>query len=56
MGLFSSRDNGSRRADGKPENERDKKFFDLRASGETRPIDHRGEVVEDMDQWLKDHS
>jgi hypothetical protein len=46
----------SRRADNKPETERDKRFFDLRESGETRPIDHRGEVVEDMDRWIEDHS
>jgi hypothetical protein len=46
----------SRRADSKPETANDKKFFDLRESGETRPIDHTGRVVEDMDQWIADHS
>lgn len=44
----------SRRADGKPETAKDKRFFDLRESGETRPIDQGGNVVEDMDQWIRD--
>ncbi|HEX3962415.1 MAG TPA: hypothetical protein VHZ03_38270 [Trebonia sp.] len=46
----------SRRADNQPETAADSKFFDLRESGETRPIDQGGNVVEDMDQWIKDHS
>jgi hypothetical protein len=46
----------SRRADGKPETERDSKFFDLRESGFTGPVDQDGDAVEDMDQWIKDHS
>lgn len=36
---------GSRRADGKPETEADRKFFDLRASGYTGPIDSDGNAV-----------
>jgi hypothetical protein len=56
MGFFSSSDNGSRRADGKAETARDKKFFDLRQSGYKGPIDHKGNKVEDMDEWIKDHS
>ena len=46
----------SRRADGKPETAKDKKFFDLRESGETRPIDHNGNVVKDQAKWIADHS
>jgi hypothetical protein len=46
----------TRRPDGKPETATDEKFFDLRESGETRPIDHNGNVVDDMAQWIKDHS
>ena len=56
MGLFSSSDNDSRRADGKPETANDKKFFDLRESGYTGPIDHNGNAVADMLQWIRDHS
>lgn len=32
----------SRRFDGKPETEADRKFFDLRASGYTGPVDQDG--------------
>lgn len=32
----------SRRSDGKPETEKDKKFFDLRESGYKGPIDQDG--------------
>ena len=46
----------TRRADGKPETKADKKFFDLRESGYKGPIDHNGKPVEDMDQWIRDHS
>jgi hypothetical protein len=46
----------TRRPDGQPETAKDKRFFDLRESGETRPIDHDGQVVEDLDRWIKDHS
>ena len=57
MGLFSSsNDNSSRRADGKPETAKDKKFFDLRESGYTGWIDQDGNAVEDLDQWIEDHS
>ena len=56
MGLFSSSSDDTRRADGKPETAADRRFFSLRESGETRPIDHNGNVVEDMAQWIRDHS
>lgn len=45
----------SRRADGKPETAADKRFFDLRESGYTGPIDHNGQPVDDLDQWIADH-
>ena len=51
VGLFSSR-----RADDKPETPADKRFFDLRESGYTGPVDHNGNSVDDLDQWIKDHS
>jgi hypothetical protein len=56
MGIFRSSDNGSRRADGKPETTNDKRFFALRESGYKGPIDHNGQPVEDLDQWIEDHS
>jgi hypothetical protein len=37
--------NKSRRWDGKPETDKDKKFFDLRQSGYTGPIDQDGNKV-----------
>lgn len=46
----------SRRADGKTETAADSKFFDLRESGYTGPVDQDGNPVEDMDQWIRDHS
>jgi hypothetical protein len=46
----------TRRVDGKPETAADSKFFDLRESGFEGPIDQDGNAVEDMDQWIKDHS
>jgi hypothetical protein len=46
----------SRRADGKPETARDKAFFDLRESGETRPIDHNNKPVQDQAKWIAEHS
>lgn len=46
----------SRRADDKPETAADKKFFDLRESGYKGPVDHNGNAVEDMAQWIRDHS
>ena len=46
----------SRRADGKPETAIDKRFFDLRESGYTGPVDHNGQPVEDMGKWIEDHS
>jgi len=56
MGLFSSKDTApSRRADGKPETAKDKKFFDLRESGFTGPIDQDGNAVADLNQWIRDH-
>jgi hypothetical protein len=55
MGIFSS-SSDSRRADGKPETAKDKKFFDLRESGFTGPIDHNGNPVDDVLQWIRDHS
>lgn len=39
-----------------PETAADKRFFDLRESGYTGPVDRNGQPVEDMDQWIKDHS
>ena len=51
-----ARNSDSRRADGKPETAKDKKFFNLRESGWEGPIDHNGNKVEDMDQWIGDHS
>jgi hypothetical protein len=35
----------TRRADGKPETQADRRFFDLRESGYTGPIDHDGRPV-----------
>lgn len=46
----------SRRADGKPETAADSRFFDLRESGFTGPIDQDGNAVEDLAQWIRDHS
>jgi hypothetical protein len=37
----------TRRVDGKPETEADRKFFDLRESGYTGPIDQNGDMVTD---------
>ena len=45
----------SRRVDGQPETAADSKFFDLRESGYTGPVDQDGDAV-DLDQWIKDHS
>lgn len=57
MGLFSSSGNDrSRRADGKPETKKDKKFFDLRESGYKGPVDQDGNAVEDLARWIRDHS
>jgi hypothetical protein len=56
MGFFGSSDDSSRRADGKSETAKDKKFFDLRESGYEGPIDHNGNTVADLLQWIKDHS
>ena len=53
MGIFSS---NSRRVDGQPETEADKRFFDLREGGYTGPIDNNGMPVDDLDQWIADHS
>jgi hypothetical protein len=39
-----------------PLNEKDAKFADLRESGYTSPVDQDGNAVEDLDQWIKDHS
>ena len=39
----------SRRADGKPETEADTRFFDLRASGYSGPIDQDGYPVTEDD-------
>ena len=54
MGLFSTPE--SRRTDKRPETAKDKKFFDLRESGSTKPIDQDGNEVEDLKQWIRDHS
>jgi hypothetical protein len=35
----------TRRIDGKPETDADRKFFDLRAAGYTGPIDQNGDAV-----------
>lgn len=37
----------SRRWDGEPESEADRKFFDLRASGYRGPIDEKGNAVDE---------
>lgn len=58
MGIFSSSKDDSapsRRPDGKPETEKDRKFFDLRESGWTGPIDQHGNAVADLNQWIRDH-
>ena len=36
--------------------EADDKFWALRNEGYTGPIDHNGDKVEDLDQWIEDHS
>jgi hypothetical protein len=46
----------SRRADDQPETAADKRFFDLRESGYTGPVDHNGQPVDDLDQWIREHS
>ena len=46
----------SRRADSKPETAADTDFFTLRESGYSGPIEQDGNAVEDLDQWIKDHS
>lgn len=56
MGLFSRGDNDSRRADGKPETAKDKKFFDLRESGYKGQIDQDGNAVKDLARWIREHS
>ena len=43
----------TRRFDGLPETEADRRFFDLRASGYTGWIDQDGYPVTDLDAWLK---
>lgn len=43
----------------RPQEERDAaddKFWALRNSGYKGPVDHNGEPVDDMDQWIRDHS
>jgi hypothetical protein len=55
MGLFSKNEKPATR----PAEERaaaDKKWRTLRESGYAGPVDHNGNAVEDMDQWIKDHS
>jgi hypothetical protein len=44
----------SRRRDREPETEADKRFFDLRESGYTGPIDQDGKRVDDVDEWIKE--
>lgn len=39
-----------------PLNEQDAKFFDLRESGYTGPVDQDGNAVEDLAQWIREHS
>jgi len=48
------RNSDTRRVDGKPETERDKKFFDLREGGYTGWIDQDGNAVDDVDEWAGD--
>lgn len=36
----------------KPETESDTRFFDLRESGFTGPIDQDGNRVDDLDEWI----
>ncbi len=43
--MASKQDTWTRRVDGKPETEADKRFFDLRQSGYTGPIDQDGRKV-----------
>jgi len=39
-----------------PLNENDAKFVDLRESGWKGPVDQDGNKVEDLDQWIREHS
>jgi len=39
-----------------PLTEKDSNFVALRESGYTGPVDQGGHAVEDLDQWIKDHS
>lgn len=39
-----------------PLSESDQNLFDLRESGWKGPVDQDGNKVEDLDQWIKDHS
>jgi hypothetical protein len=53
--MFGSSKSGSAR----PAEERqaaDKKWRALRESGYTGPVDHSGNAVEDMDEWIREHS
>ena len=36
--------------------EADARFFELRESGYAGPIDQGGNAVEDLDQWIREHS
>lgn len=57
MGFFSSKDtSGPSRRPAAEREAANGKFRALRESGYTGPIDHNGEPVEDMAQWIKDHS
>ena len=42
---MASKQTSTRRVDGKPETAADRRFFDLRASGYTEPIDRDGRKV-----------
>ena len=39
-----------------PLNENDTKFFNLRESGYEGPVDQDGNAVDDLPQWIREHS
>ena len=43
--MASKQERGSRRVDGRPETDADRRFFDLRESGWTGPVDQDGNAV-----------
>lgn len=44
----------SRRWDDAPETEKDARFFDLRDSGYTGPIDQDENRVDDLEKWMEE--